>query len=80
MQYFSLYFLEMKFAREHFKATDKQKINFCNFLKRGIYKILTALGCSLDEGWSEIKSQVETTKTVSKVLDVSYLFKRIELL
>jgi hypothetical protein len=54
--------------------------NFCNFLKRGIYKILTALGCSLDEGWSEIKSQVETTKTVSKVLDVSYLFKRIELL
>ena len=79
MKIFGLYFFEMAFAHEHFRCKETEQHNFSHFLKRNIYNFFKSLGFE-KKSWKIAKKQAEITQTINKLLEISYLFRRIEFL
>lgn len=66
----------MSFAFQHFKEGSSRKILFPHFIKHSAYKFLKKLGCE-PKNWSIAKKEYTMGKTINKILDINYLFKRI---
>lgn len=79
MNAFGMYFFEMTFAYKHFKCKETKYSHFGQYLKLKIYRIATAMGCA-PRNWFIAKHQNEINHLVNKMLDINYLYKRIEFL
>ena len=79
MKFFGMYFYEMTFAYQHFKCRETRYNTFGHFLKITIYQALNKLGCR-PKNWIIAKRQCEINTLINKMLDINYLYKRIEFL
>ena len=76
MRYFGIFFYETTFAYLHFKDRSARENHFGVYLKQVIYGVFVMMGMNPDR-WKICKSKKTLLKTVNKMLDVNYLYKRI---
>ena len=55
------------------------EFNFGTFLKQTVYDILIAMGCNM-KTWKIAEKRSKINKIVNNMLDINYLFRRIEFL
>lgn len=79
MKTFGIYFFEMTFAYQHFKCKEALQHNFGNFLKWSVYSMLMLIGCDM-KNWKTAERQIRINNTVNNILEINYLFQRIEYL
>jgi len=79
MKFFGMYFFDMTFAYLHFKEEIDKEVNFPHFIKYAAFKILRRIGYE-PKTWKIAKKQVKVTEIINELLDINYLFKRIEFL
>ena len=79
MKFFGIYFFEMTFAYQHFKCYEASHHHFTHFVKRSAYMILKKVGYTM-KNWKIAKRQCHIKETMDNVLEINYLFKRIEFL
>ena len=69
----------MTFSSIQFHCKETRGYHFGTFLKNTIFKTFKALGCEL-ENWKIAKKRQEITTIANKLLDINYLFRRIDFL
>jgi hypothetical protein len=79
LKYYAFYYFEMGFARKHFKVAESRYHNFAQFVKFSLHNALRVVGCQ-PERWKIAECERRLSETVRRQLDISYLFRRIELL
>ena len=79
MKAFGLYFFEMTFASVHFRSRETKGFNFGTFMKQLIYQVLVLLGFRI-KSWKIAEKRSTINKVVNNLLDINYLFRRIEFL
>lgn len=75
---FGVYFFEMFFSSQYFRNIKATNNGFLSFLRLSTFKILNAF--SFDPDWKTAKEQKRLRETVNKLLDIHYLYRRIEFL
>jgi hypothetical protein len=79
MRYFGVFFFETTFGYRHFHDNSVKQNHLGVYLKKILYGILIKLGMDPNR-WKTCRSQNKVIATVNKMLDVNYLYKRIEYL
>jgi hypothetical protein len=79
MKYFGEYLFQVSFAHYLFKTQETESRNFLQYLKKGAYSVLMSFGLE-PQSWATTKRQIEINDLVNRLLDVTYLYKRIEFL
>lgn len=75
---FGVYFFEMFFSSQYFRTSKASNNGFLSFLRLSVFKVLSAL--SFDPDWRTAKEQRQLRDIVNKLLDIHYLYRRIEFL
>ena len=69
----------MTFATLHFRSRETRGFNFGTFLKQMLYHLFTAMGYNM-KNWKIAERRSRINKIINNLLDINYLFKRIEFL
>ena len=75
---FMRFYYEMLFSEYYYESKDARDVGFISFLKQGFYGV--AAKTPLKPDWPLEERRIALRNTVTKVLDIFYLHKRIAFL
>ena len=79
MRYFGIFFYESTFAYLHFNDRSVRENHFGIYIKQVLYGVFVMMGMNPDR-WKICQRQRNILKTVNKMLDINYLYRRIDYL